>query len=265
MSSWEDAQRQLIAENPHLLKLFQDLKYANVALLTILVYDHLLTLDLEIKRIWTYVSLNGVLCASALNTSDALRLPWRLPKVLFILNRYVFPPFLFFEGFSNTKFGAGVKVLKICQAKQYTNFPTFVFIMTVELMLILRVLALYGNSQGYREASYSLAAFTTLRDKIFLHGFQDCLLIGLTIHKCLKFRLGEFPPSIQVLARDSVIYFVSITAILAFNTFYSIFGERLLAPSLVLPSGVATSIAVRYYAQAFQTSFVAHISGRLQG
>jgi len=29
MSSWEDVQRQIIAENPHLLKLFQNLKYAN--------------------------------------------------------------------------------------------------------------------------------------------------------------------------------------------------------------------------------------------
>jgi len=63
------------------------------------------------------------------------------------------------------------------------------------------------------------------------HNSKKVLLIGLTIHKCLKFRLGEFPPrhvdfpvwfqptlfekspnfSIQVLVRDSVIYFVVIT------------------------------------------------------
>jgi len=192
---------------------------------------------------------------------------------LFILNRYICPPFLFIEGFSSVRFDTGVKM---CQAKRYTNFPTFVFIMTVELMLILRVLALYGHSKkmarlllsayAFQFVVWSVIGIVIMRQTRGIPGghlFSGCLyqgpkynfigwlpgllfevlLIGLTIHKCLKFRLGEFPPSIQVLVRDSVIYFVVITAILTFNTFYTIFGERLLGPSLVLPSGVVTSIA----------------------
>jgi len=44
----------------------------------------------------------------------------------------------------------------------------------------------------------------------------------------------SFDHRLKVMARDSVIYFVSITGILAFNTFYTLYGRKLIAPSLIL-------------------------------
>ncbi|KAF8893893.1 hypothetical protein BD779DRAFT_958989 [Infundibulicybe gibba] len=44
-------------------------RYVNLAALILLFYDHITTLDKEVERIWT--------------------LPWRLPKCLFLMNRYL--------------------------------------------------------------------------------------------------------------------------------------------------------------------------------
>ncbi|KIM45663.1 hypothetical protein M413DRAFT_442316 [Hebeloma cylindrosporum] len=71
----------------------------------------------------------------------------------------------------------------------------------------------------------------------------ESILVVLTIHKGLKYRVNDLPPTVEVLIRDSVVYFLSVNIILAFNIFYSIFGEKLLASSLFLPSGVVTSVA----------------------
>ncbi|KAF8162619.1 hypothetical protein B0H34DRAFT_692088 [Crassisporium funariophilum] len=222
-----------------------------VALLSILVYDHCLTFDTEVQRIWT--------------------LRWKLPKYLFILTRYLLPPVLFFEGFSNLVVDAS---MKICNAKKFTSIPTFLSIMTVELMLILRVLALYENSKFMARllaAIYSvqMLSWTVICTMILVNirgipggnlysgclyetpryayvGYVpglvfECLLIVLTMYKARK--LGKFSPTLQILVRDSIIYFVSMTAVLAFNTFYLRFGHHLLGPSLILPSSVVTSIS----------------------
>jgi len=58
--------------NPKALTFFkevQDSNYLNVAFLMLLLYDHAITLDKEVAWIWT--------------------LRWRLPKIVFLLNRYV--------------------------------------------------------------------------------------------------------------------------------------------------------------------------------
>ncbi|KAJ7265647.1 hypothetical protein C8J57DRAFT_1511411 [Mycena rebaudengoi] len=53
-------------------------RYTNIAFLMLMVYDYAITVDTEVTRIWT--------------------LQWRLPKVLFFINRYVVPPMLIFDG-----------------------------------------------------------------------------------------------------------------------------------------------------------------------
>ncbi|RDB16254.1 hypothetical protein Hypma_003021 [Hypsizygus marmoreus] len=70
------------AESLQLLSHFAAVRYTNLAFLILLIYDHALTLDLEVSRIWT--------------------LPWRLPKFLFLINRYLIPPMLFFDGLTPT-------------------------------------------------------------------------------------------------------------------------------------------------------------------
>ncbi|KAJ4470783.1 hypothetical protein J3R30DRAFT_3408059 [Lentinula aciculospora] len=55
------------------LQAFNDyaaVKYVNAVFLTILIYDHILSIDSE-------------------------TLPWKLPKFLFFMNRYIVPPMLF--------------------------------------------------------------------------------------------------------------------------------------------------------------------------
>ncbi|KIM73039.1 hypothetical protein PILCRDRAFT_734028 [Piloderma croceum F 1598] len=48
--------------------------YMNAGFLMLLLYDHVITLDKEVDWIWT--------------------LQWRLPKVIFIVNRYAITPLL---------------------------------------------------------------------------------------------------------------------------------------------------------------------------
>ncbi|KAF8149367.1 hypothetical protein B0H34DRAFT_679173 [Crassisporium funariophilum] len=161
-----------------------------------------------------------------------------------------------------------------CVAKKYTAWPTVLSIMTVELMLILRVLALYGNTKPIARlltALYALqmVVWSVLSILILVNVrpipgkglYSGCLyhapyfsysgwlpglmfesiLIVLTIHRSRQF--GAFTPTLKVLARDSVVYFFSITGVLLFNVLYTSFGKKLLAPSLILPSSVLTSIA----------------------
>ncbi|KAF9000469.1 hypothetical protein BDQ17DRAFT_674894 [Cyathus striatus] len=58
------------------LQRFKSIKYIYLGLLTLLFYDHLITFDVEVVRIWT--------------------LNWRVPKYLFIMNRYVIPLILLY-------------------------------------------------------------------------------------------------------------------------------------------------------------------------
>ncbi|KAG7091723.1 hypothetical protein E1B28_008124 [Marasmius oreades] len=53
---------------------FAAVKYTNLAFLVVLVYDHALTLHVEVDRIW--------------------KLPWKLPKLVFLFVRYLAPPML---------------------------------------------------------------------------------------------------------------------------------------------------------------------------
>lgn len=57
--------------------IIQSFKYCDMGLLALLLYDYLLTLDMEVSRIWT--------------------LRWGVPKILFFSNRYVVPVFVFID------------------------------------------------------------------------------------------------------------------------------------------------------------------------
>jgi len=247
--SWEESQRQLISQDPDLLQQFQVLKYINIGLLAVLVFDYCLTLNVEKERIWT--------------------LRWKLPKILFMINRYFLPPFLFFDGFSNVLHVGQ----KICDARLFTYLPTFPANMTVSLLLILRVLALYENSKNI--ARYLIFQFIAqfvicmilavivvsrtrsiagrdlftgcllaLPDGYYLSWVvflvSEIILVVLTVYKCKEY--GRFSPTTKILARDSIVYFASVTAILVFNLSYT--GKHgLLGTTLTLPTNICASIA----------------------
>jgi hypothetical protein len=145
--------------------------------------------------------------------------------------------------------------------------------MTVELILILRVLALYENSKYM--ARYLIiqfiaqfVLFTILTGVIISKSrsiagqdvFTGCLLslpngyylawivflvseiilAVLTVYKCREY--GNFSPTIKILARDSVVYFVILTVVIVFNLFYTR-SHSLLGITLTLPTNIIASIA----------------------
>lgn len=216
--SWEDNELASIAKNRYLLDLFQTVKYIDIALLTILLYDHCLTFELERRRIWT--------------------LSWKLPKCLFLFNRYILPPLFIFEVFSNLMQVGH----RICDVRIYTLIPLSAAVLIVELMFILRVLALYGNSPrlarylviqlfvhwviggsifasfvlpstksiiGYdifTGCLYEAPSWTALTWMPFL--VIESILVILALYKCRKY--GQLTPTVMILARDSVLYFITI-------------------------------------------------------
>jgi len=163
---------------------------------------------------------------------------------------------------------------KICDARIYTPIPMSVAILNVELMLILRVLALDGNSLGLARYLFIqllahwiiggsfFAGFLLSRTRSIVgyDVFTGCLydtpnwgplawvpllvaesiLAVLTVYKCRKY--GDFSPTIKILARDSVIYFISIAGMVMFNLCYS-YKHKLISMTLSLPTAILTSIA----------------------
>ncbi|GJJ11947.1 hypothetical protein Clacol_006185, partial [Clathrus columnatus] len=88
-----------------------------------LIYDHILTLDEEVRKIW--------------------KAPLSIPKVLFLLNRYLTP---IFYALSYVEYTAMKDtVMKACR-RMYKDVISFALITTASIM-ILRVYALTGRNR----------------------------------------------------------------------------------------------------------------------
>jgi len=131
MSSLSGSAPTLSVRDPSLtefivfLNKYLNTSYTNIAFLAVLVYDHAITADIEVARIWT--------------------LQWGLPKILFLINRYIVPPMLIFNEIS---FAIPNIPGPICAfIIKWTAWPTVVALATVEMILMLRVLAIYGHSK----------------------------------------------------------------------------------------------------------------------
>ncbi|KAJ7114666.1 hypothetical protein C8R43DRAFT_126128 [Mycena crocata] len=105
-------------------------RYTNIAFLAFMIYDHAITFDTEVSRIWT--------------------LQWRLPKVLFLINRYVVPPMLMCAHAAVPAIYDLPEFFCTFIAK-WTSWPTIISIGTVEIILILRVLAICGHRKIIRQ------------------------------------------------------------------------------------------------------------------
>ncbi|PPQ74579.1 hypothetical protein CVT24_004650 [Panaeolus cyanescens] len=256
--SWNEEQLAWIAADHDLLSSYQVLKYANVGLLTILLYDHAITFNMETLNL-----LQG--------SKDMVAELEAAQDIIY--DHSIFSPRI---SMRDCPISGIMKVPPVieCTAKLFTAFPTVVAVTSVELMLILRVLALYSN--GKRMARFLITAFfiqlgiwsgiaiLILVNTRPIHGervFTGCLfvvpkyavigwvpgllfeilLIVLTIHKARKY--GRFSSTLKVLTRDSVLYFGIISGVFLFNIIYYVVGRHILAPSLILPSNVVTCIA----------------------
>ncbi|KIM77662.1 hypothetical protein PILCRDRAFT_825102 [Piloderma croceum F 1598] len=194
------------------------------AFLTLLLYDHVITLEKEIEWIWT--------------------LRWRLPKIIFIMNRYIFTLLIIFNCIPEFLFPVSVSV---CNSKLRLAFclPLLIY-GCAEYVTIIRVSALYGRrklvvwslrcsfvvafigvivlqilfARGQHaylaywslpgcwiESQSDAAHWPVLLVLILVEG----VLMLLTAYKLFSYYNGT-NKTINVLARDSIIYFLIIIA-----------------------------------------------------
>jgi len=242
-----------LSSEASMLRDYWAVKYTGVAFLTILFYDHIITLDEERDKIWG--------------------LPWRLPKILFLVIRYVIAPAILFRVLFEK---VHVQIRKTCFfMMHWTASVALLAVITVWLMSILRVLALYSLDKKVLVflVVLSIASVTAavcvdihaLNEATAIPGggmFSGCLLgipsliyaqwiplacfestiLVMTVYKALTYRRSI--PVLRVLARDSIIYFSTIVSFLMANLFFTRFAKGFLKELWFEPSIVVGCIAV---------------------
>jgi len=243
------------SEAPAVFKNVQTNNYLNVAFLTLLLYDHAITLDKEVEWIWT--------------------LRWRLPKIVFFSNRYVICPLLSLNGIP-----AIIFPLSISYCNFDTIFRSIIPILTfcvMKLILVTRVGSLYGNGKfiiwSLRGLLASAVASSTVAQALimrqcyaflnykFLPGCwitstsskpltawpmwavflsTEGFLVLLTAYKLLSYR-NEMNKTVATLARDSIVYFIIIFACLVMDILPVV--DRRITISVSIPTMCITSIA----------------------
>jgi len=199
------------------------------AFLALLAYDHLITLDKEIEWIWT--------------------LKWRLPKMLFVTNRYVITSLLFLESMPSYIFPVSISFCRF-YAVAASLIPIF-SLGTAELLIIVRVCSLYNNRKLFVWSLRGLLfvgligalviavsvmrTYQTILAYKFLPGCAragpdvnigwiiwaiflvlEGIYMLLTAYKVLSYR-KTMNQTVTLLARDSIVYFVLIFASMMVN------------------------------------------------
>ncbi|KAJ6451278.1 hypothetical protein C8R45DRAFT_91220 [Mycena sanguinolenta] len=229
-------------------------RYTNIAFLMFMVFDHAITFETEVTRIWT--------------------LQWRLPKVLFLINRYVIPPMLIFDGVVPTLYNLPESLCTF--VAKWTSWPTIISLGTVEIILMVRVLAICGHRKRVRNFLIvvflcAMAAWITLSSKIMAKTtgspggilFPGCLfsapkyffaawippvafestIILITLYYLSKYEWSHINLTLRVLARDSMLYFLIMFSVLIANLFIAKFGRDFLGSLLIAPSSVIACVA----------------------
>ncbi|KAF7345743.1 hypothetical protein MVEN_01594500 [Mycena venus] len=242
-------------------------RYTNIAFLMLMVYDYAITLDTEVTRIWT--------------------LQWRLPKVLFLINRYVVPPMLIFDGIVPTLYNLPDSLCTF--VAKWTTWPTIISLATVEIILMLRVFAVCGHRQTIR--TFLICLFTCdmiawltmslliMSKTIGSSGgsiFPGCLfsapkyfyaawippvvfestIILITLYYLSAYQWSKkVNITLRILARDSMIYFFFMFSVLLTNLFIARFGRDFLGSLFIAPSSVIACVgAARMMMNISETS-----------
>jgi len=242
------------SDAPQVFSVTQTDNYLIIGFIGLLLYDHLITLDMELEWIWT--------------------LRWRLPKIIFVVNRYVITSLLVLSSIPDLIFPISVS---FCNFHLYLwlGLPLLNF-GAAELLIIIRVCSLYGHQKivvwllGLLLAAALIGAMVA--QGLFGHALQPVLyyeflpgcwqwspgvpnqwavwvtfltiegvLMLLTAYKTLAYR-KQSNRTIVVLARDSIVYFVVIFACLA-TVLADDVGANLKV-SIEIPAQCITSIAV---------------------
>ncbi|KIM72227.1 hypothetical protein PILCRDRAFT_16333 [Piloderma croceum F 1598] len=192
---------------PPLFKRTQMNNSIDLAFFALLVYDHLITLDKEIEWIWT--------------------LRWRLPKVLFIANRYVITSLLFVEYIPTYLFPVSLSVCIPCPRDVMRS-------LTGRLISVLQILCrrriLNTDIQFvYRRASNHLADDNRKLLAWFLRGILLVALIGAVVVAVSIIRTYLTVLAYNLLPgcwRFSRVIFLTLEGVYMLLTAYKLFSNR---------------------------------------
>ncbi|KAF9000470.1 hypothetical protein BDQ17DRAFT_1327748 [Cyathus striatus] len=148
-------------------------------------------------------------------------LPWKGPKILFLLNS---------------------TAPKLCHIRKWAAWPIVISMASVEILLMIRVLAICGAV--FRGCLYSPPKFyyiTWLPPALF-----ECILIILTVYEVKRYY--SFSHVVQVLTRDSIIYFLFILGCLVALFIYPLLVNTYTASLALLPTAAGSCIGKSYHA-----------------
>ncbi|KAJ7886266.1 hypothetical protein B0H13DRAFT_2342909 [Mycena leptocephala] len=203
--------------------------YVFCASACLLVYEWVISLDDEIPRMWS--------------------LKWGLPKLIFVLNRYIIRVLLVCLWIVVDLPGTN----KVCHIYGYVQIiPLALAILVVQALIVIRVWAIYCNS---RQMFWCLTFLYTLEVVAVVICVSvttvdtKVIILLITLAKVVPWDTGvlasEYRPTLKILARDSVVYFAFIFAFTLANTIiYSLESTRyyrsiLLGPTSTIPSKVS--------------------------
>lgn len=155
MTSSLTAQDALLKSVVHIMQDLNPSRYLSVAGLCMLVYDHLLTLDDEVRFIW--------------------KAAWSTPKILFIIMRYMVPIFVFVHLFQIS----GTAVLSDTFCKVWLDLSVFMGIVTLGCGNFLVLLHLWNLwDRNTRLITWTLVLFAVTQIASLACGIV--VLIGMT-------------------------------------------------------------------------------------
>ncbi|KAJ7902965.1 hypothetical protein B0H13DRAFT_2335395 [Mycena leptocephala] len=214
----------------------------------LLVYEWVISLDDEIPRMWS--------------------LKWGLPKLIFVLNRYIIRVLLVCLWIVVDLPGTN----KVCHIYGYVQIiPLALAILVAQALIVIRVWAILEvvavvicvsvttvDTKGVAQPEHITCALISRSDDLlqnYASGIWvapvcfELIILLITLAKVVPWDAGvlasEYRPTLKILARDSVVYFAFIFAFTLANAIiYSLESTRyyrsiLLGPTSTIPSKVS--------------------------
>jgi len=201
-------------------------------------------------------------------------LRWRLPKFLFLINRYIVPPMLLMNAIVEATYPL---LQSFCNFMvHWQPWTAVIAITTVELVLIVRVSALYERNKIILRSLivlFTCEIIAVIINTSFLVkgtaavlGYEflpscsgtspsdtysfwvpfaafEGIMMSLTIYKMIRHRNDLVNPTMRLLARDSSIYFIIMFASLLVNVMMFRY-DTVLPDVAMIPSSCIACIAV---------------------
>jgi len=204
-------------------------------------------------------------------------LPWGLPKITFFINRYVTPPMIIFNAIVLTLVNLNQKFCGFWL--QWQAWPTLFAITTVELMVIIRVTAMYGNSKLvfrslfglwlcevgsmlgiagwlYRGTAQPVPSISFLPGCYsisfapWLYGYwvapvvlESIIMIVMVSQVFNLFYRTSGSTTLKILSRDSLVYFSLMFSLLISNLFIFKYAPAFVSSLLIGPSSSLACVA----------------------